>query len=242
MRGAIAPLADALLRIRERLRGVKPLFFNSHFQTRSTSYNNEKTHLRGGRQGGESRLSTISKRNLELTGFTRVWYAGSMKKGQKLIREITDLPLESSVDIIRRAFGTVAEEMGITEENAPRYTAFINKDKLEQTRQKGAKFWGLFIDGKQTGFVAVEKEDDGRYWMKRLAVLPEFRHGGNGKALVDTAIAYTRSKGEKKIYIGIVNEEKVLKDWYKAMGFKETSVQKFEYLPFSVCFMELDII
>jgi diamine N-acetyltransferase len=164
-----------------------------------------------------------------------------MKKNQKQIRDITGMPLENSVAIIRRAFGEVAEAMGITEQNAPRYTAFITKEKLEETRQTGAVFWGLFIDGKQAGFVAVVKEDDGTYWMKRLAVLPEFQHGGNGKALVDTAIAYAKTKGEKKLYIGMVNEQKGLKEWYLAMGFKETSVQKFERLPFSVCFMELDI-
>lgn len=157
------------------------------------------------------------------------------------IREITGEKLDTSVEIVRRAFGTVAEEMGITEENAPRYTAFITKEKLQELRERGTVFWGLFVDGKQAGFVAVEKENDGKYWMKRLAVLPEYRHGGKGKALVDTAIAYTRSKGEKKLYIGIVNEEKVLKNWYLAMGFQETSVEKFEHLPFSVCFMEMDI-
>jgi len=164
-----------------------------------------------------------------------------MQKHQKIIRVITDKPLEPSLAIIRRAFGTVAEEMGLTERNAPRYTAFITKERLEETRQNGAVFWGLFIDRRQVGFVAVEKEPDGHYWMKRLAVLPEFRHGGSGKLLVDTATAYARSKGEKKLYIAMVNEEKVLKDWYLNMGFKETSVQTFERLPFSVAFMELEI-
>ena len=164
-----------------------------------------------------------------------------MENSNRAIRVITRNPLQPSVILIRRAFGTVAEEMGITEQNAPLYTAFITKERLEDTRRKGAVFWGLFVDGKQVGFVAVEKEKDGHYWMKRLAVLPEFRHGGSGKALVDTVIAYARSQGEKKLYIAMVNDEKVLKNWYLAMGFKETSVQKFDRLPFSVSFMELDI-
>ncbi len=162
-------------------------------------------------------------------------------KQNRSIRIITGEPLEPSVAVIRRAFGTVAEEMGITEQNAPRFTAFIKPEHLEETRRKGGVFWGLFIDGKQAGFVALLKEEDGKYWMKRLAVLPEYRHGGRGKALVDTVIDYVRSKGEKKLYIALVNEEKVLKDWYKAMGFKETSVERYPYLPFTVAFMELDL-
>jgi diamine N-acetyltransferase len=164
-----------------------------------------------------------------------------MENASGEIRIITGEPLEPSVAIIRRAFGTVAEEMGFTEQNAPRYTAFTTVPKLGETRRRGGIFWGLFIGGKQAGFVAVEMEQDGKYWMKRLAVLPEFRHGGSGKALVDTVIKYVRSKGEQKLYIGMVNEEKVLKDWYLAMGFKVTAVEKFPELPFTVAFMELDI-
>ncbi len=162
-------------------------------------------------------------------------------ESRKTIRIITNEPLEPSVAIIRRAFGTVAAEMGFTEQNAPRYTAFITLEKLEELRQRDAVFWGLFEGEKQVGFVAVEKEKDGQYWMKRLAVLPEYRHGGSGKALVDTVIDYVRSLGEKKLYIGMVNEETVLKNWYLNMGFKESSVIKPPELPFSVAFMELDL-
>ena len=145
------------------------------------------------------------------------------------------------MEIIRRAFRTVAEAQGITEQNAPRFTAFITPERLEETRRNNGVFWGLFVDRKQVGFVAVEKEPDGKYWMKRLAVLPEYRHGGSGKTMVDTAIAYTRSKGEKKLYIAVAGDRGVLNDWYTAMGFKQTSAQKFPNLPFSVVFMELKI-
>ena len=160
---------------------------------------------------------------------------------QKDIRIITNEPLETSLAVVRRAFGTVAVEMGFTEQNAPRYTAFITKERLEEPLQHNGVFWGLFEGGKQIGFVALEIEDGGRYWMKRLAVLPEYRHGGNGKALVDTVIEYARAKGQHKLYIGMVDDETVLKNWYLNMGFKVTSVQAFPNLPFKVAFMELDI-
>jgi len=45
------------------------------------------------------------------------------------------------------------------------------------------------------------------------------------------------AEGEK-LSIGIINEHAVLKKWYETKGFKETSVMKFEQLPFTVCFME----
>ena len=160
---------------------------------------------------------------------------------EKKIKEITGDKLDKSVEIIRRAFGTVAQEMGITEKATPFFPAFITIERLEELRKRGAVFFGLFIDGKQAGFVAVEKENDGKFYMKRLAVLPEFRHGGYGRDLVDTVIGYVKSKGSQKLHIAIVNEQTVLKEWYQGMGFKEVSIQKFEHLPFKVCFMELSI-
>lgn len=41
--------------------------------------------------------------------------------------------------------------------------------------------------------------------------------------------------------IGIINENKVLKQWYSSFGFNETGFKKFPHLPFTVCFMEKKI-
>jgi diamine N-acetyltransferase len=157
------------------------------------------------------------------------------------IRIITNDALDTSLHIIRTAFGTVAKELGITEQNAPRYTAFLTLDKLKELRDRETVFWGLFEVEKQIGFVAVEKENDGKYWMKRLAVLPEYRHGGSGRALVNTVIDHTRKLGETRLYIGTVYEETVLINWYRSQGFKLTQTFKVPDLVFTVAFMELDL-
>jgi diamine N-acetyltransferase len=157
------------------------------------------------------------------------------------IRIITNEPLETSLHIIRTAFGTVAQEFGFTEQNAPRYTAFTTLDKLKELRDRQTVFWGLFEGAKQIGFVAVEKENDGKYWMKRLAVLPEHRHGGSGRTLVNTAADYVRRLGEKKIHIGTVYDETLLINWYLSQGFKLTQTFKVPDLVFTVAFMELEL-
>jgi N-acetylglutamate synthase-like GNAT family acetyltransferase len=87
----------------------------------------------------------------------------------------------------------------------------------------------------------VEQESDGAYYMKRLAVLPECRHGGYGRELINYVIDHVRKKGIQKLSIAIVNEQAVLKNWYQEMGFKEVSIKEFEHLPFRVCFMEMDL-
>ncbi len=41
-----------------------------------------------------------------------------------MIRKIEERDIEECVKVIRESFGTVAEEFGFTQENAPRFTAF----------------------------------------------------------------------------------------------------------------------
>jgi ribosomal protein S18 acetylase RimI-like enzyme len=99
----------------------------------------------------------------------------------------------------------------------------------------------LFSGDRQVGFVAIEKADNNLYYMEKLAVLPEYRHKGYGTRLVRFVLDYIKNKGGKKLSTGIIDEHTILKNWYKGMGFKEISTQKFPHLPFTVCFMEKEL-
>lgn len=156
-------------------------------------------------------------------------------------KDITGDSLEKSVEIIQRSFQTVADEMGLTRENCPTHPSFITLEQLIQLKKRGFIFFGLFVEKEQVGFIAVEKADDALYYIEKLAVLPEYRHKGYGKILVETALAYIRENGGDKVSIGIIDEQSVLKDWYKEMGFGVISIKEFEHLPFTVCFMEMEI-
>jgi hypothetical protein len=79
---------------------------------------------------------------------------------RKTIREVTAESLEKNAGIIRKAFGTVAAELGLTVENCPAYPAFTTAERLGELRLRGAVFFGLFLDEVQAGFVAVEKENE----------------------------------------------------------------------------------
>jgi hypothetical protein len=56
--------------------------------------------------------------------------------------------------------------------------------------------------------------------------------------LIGFVTDYVGNNGGKKVSIGIINENRRLKDWYISCGFAETGTRKFEHLPFEVCFME----
>jgi GNAT superfamily N-acetyltransferase len=157
------------------------------------------------------------------------------------IREISGASLETSVAIIREAFVAVTGELGITEENCPRFPAYTTVVDLNEKRDRGAKFFGAFAGGRQVGIILVEREEDGRYFAKRLAVLPEYWHRGLGERLMVRAIECVRDYGVAKINIAIVNEQTILKDWYLGMGFREVAVEVIDFLPFNVGFLEKDI-
>jgi len=59
--------------------------------------------------------------------------------------------------------------------------------------------------------------------------------------LIELVLDYVRHNQGRTITIGLIDEHEILKNWYKAMGFKETGAQKFVHLPFTVCFMEKDV-
>jgi len=156
-----------------------------------------------------------------------------------MITEITDNSnLEESVRVLRASFLTVADDFNLTTENCPTNPAFVTLERLAKLKEKGVRFFGLFDDNRQIGFVAVEKANDSVYYMERLAILPEFRHRGYGKRLLDFVDDYVKKQNGAKISIGIIDANTVLKDWYRSHGYVETGVRHFEHLPFDVCFME----
>jgi len=156
-----------------------------------------------------------------------------------MIREIVDeKELENSVSVIADSFRTVAVEFNLTKDNCPTHSSLVTLKQLNEMKRKGLKLFGLFEGDAQVGFVAVEKKKHKVFNLEKLAVLPEHRHKGYGGKLVEFSEEYVKNTDGEKLSIGIINEHAVLKKWYEGKGFKETSVVKFEHLPFTVCFME----
>ena len=156
-----------------------------------------------------------------------------------MIREIAnEKELENSARVIADSFRTVAVEFNLTKDNCPTHPSLITPEQLTEMKRKGLKLFGLFEGDAQVGFAALEKKKYKVYNLEKLAVLPEHRHKGYGGKLIEFAEAYGKNAEGEKLSIGIINEHRVLKKWYEAKGFKETSAVKFEHLPFTVCFME----
>jgi diamine N-acetyltransferase len=156
-----------------------------------------------------------------------------------MIREIeNEKEMENSASVVADSFRTVAVEFNLNKDNCPTHPSMVTVKQLHEMKRKGLKLFGLFEADVQVGFAALEKKKHKVFNLEKLAVLPECRNKGYGGKLVEFAEEYVKNAEGEKLSIGIINEHAVLKKWYEAKGFKETSVMKFEHLPFTVCFME----
>jgi GNAT superfamily N-acetyltransferase len=152
-----------------------------------------------------------------------------------------DDALEEAARVISASFATVAREQGLTRDNCPTHPSFTTSDELKKMRGRGIELYGLHLDGGLAGFVALEPADEASCYLEKLAVLPEHRHRGYGRQLVDFACSRASDLGAKSISAGIIDRQEVLKNWYLSLGFSITEVRSYPHLPFKVCFMEKEL-
>lgn len=157
------------------------------------------------------------------------------------IREIRDSDIDECLDVIRTSFLTVAEDLGITELNCPTNAAFMKRERLVHEKDNDTLMYVACLLGKIVGFIGIKGKNDNEFEIKRLVILPRYRHYGYGKLLLDFANDKAISLGGEKITIGIIEDNIRLKKWYLDYGFKSTGTKVFPHLPFTVGFMEIDI-
>ena len=157
-----------------------------------------------------------------------------------MIRKITRDDLPACAALIRESFMTVANEFGITPENAPRFTAFaVDEARLRHHMDVERRpMYGWFEGDRPVGYYSLLVKADGACELNNLCVLPECRHGQIGRALLRHAFERARALGCARIDIGIVEENRRLRRWYEAAGFVHTGTRKFDFFPFTCGYME----
>jgi ribosomal protein S18 acetylase RimI-like enzyme len=153
------------------------------------------------------------------------------------IRPCTQEDTAVLAETIRGAFRDVAERFDLTEENCPRHPSNCRADWVEKDMDRGIAYYALEIDGCVAGSVALEVVRPGLCNLERLAVLPDYRNRGFGRALVGHVLAQARKLGCATVRIGVIADQTALKDWYRGFGFVETETRDFAHLPFRVSFM-----
>ena len=160
-----------------------------------------------------------------------------------MIREVQKNDIPECVDIIRKSFQTVADELGFTVDNAPRFTAFATTEErlCWQLENEPRKMFVYEQDGVMCGYYSLLMQDNNECELNNLAVLPEYRHRGIGKRLLEHASESAKDQGCKLINIGIVEENQILRKWYEQNGFVHTGTKKFDFFPFTCGYMVKEI-
>lgn len=160
-----------------------------------------------------------------------------------MIEPLEPQSFRPATEVIRESFATVAADLGLTEQNCPRYVGFVTTpERLETQLGWGWELYGLYENGRLVGYVSISLEEGGAYEIHNLAVLPDCRHKGYGGKLLDFCVKRVGELGGDKINISIVEENTTLKNWYLAYGFLHTGTKKYEHLPFTSGYMEIALV
>ncbi len=152
-----------------------------------------------------------------------------------MIRAITQDDISECVSVIRTSFGTVAQEFGFTEQNAPKFTAFATDERRIKWHLNGEHrpMYGFFEDETLVGYYSLFLQDNQECELNNLCVLPDYRHKKIGYLLLEDAFNKARNLNCTKMNIGIVEENQVLRRWYENYGFIHTRIEKYDFFPFT---------
>ena len=161
-----------------------------------------------------------------------------------MIKEIQDTDIPACVEVIRKAFTTVAYQFGITRDNFPHDDGmFMTSEALANEKQQpGKSMYALHFKDQIIGFITITDKGNKIYGIGHLSVLPEYRNLRYGKALLDFAKYQIIKAGGAKIEIGLIEENTALIAWYERYDFKSTGADVFPGLPFTVGYMELNLV
>ena len=158
-----------------------------------------------------------------------------------MVKQLDPSDYSRAAEVICASFATVANDLGFTEQTFPTFTGFVTTaERLQNHANWGWWMYGLFENEQLVGYASISKvkDADNVFELHNLAMLPDYRHKGYGKQLLDFCKAKVKKLGGFKISIGITEENTVLKNWYAANGFMHTGTKKFDHMPITVGFME----
>lgn len=159
------------------------------------------------------------------------------------IRLVKREELPACAALIRESFQTVADQLGFTPENAPRFTAFATTlERLAaQYGDPRREMYAYEEGGGVAGYFSLLLLDGGACELNNLCVRPSRRHSGIGRALASFALGRAKELQCGQMRLGIVEENKVLRAWYESLGFTHVGTKKFDFFPFTCGYMEQNL-
>lgn len=139
--------------------------------------------------------------------------------------------------IIKNANREISIKLQLSSESAPGHPSNCKKEWIEENMSRSEIYFISYQNEKPVGTIAY-KIKSGCLTIKHLAVLPEQQYKGIGKLLIEHAIIYGRDRGLTAINLGMVADNKPLKEWYGRLGFVIKKTKTFKNLPIKIAFMK----
>ncbi len=156
------------------------------------------------------------------------------------IRSVERNDIPACVNVIRQSFQTVADQFGFTPENAPGFTSYsMSEQRLNQQFDEHRPMFVYCADGVICGFCSLCMQDGGECELNNLAVLPQYRHNGIGRKLLEHCRSEAKKLGCRSINLSIVEENTVLRQWYEQNGAQHLGTKKFDFFPFTCGYMRI---
>ncbi len=158
-----------------------------------------------------------------------------------MIRKVFREDIPACVGVIRASHRTVADDLGLTEENAPRHVAFATtQERLIWHMDSEHRPMYLYEEeGVIAGYYSLLIKQDGECELGNLSVLPAYRHRGIGAALLKHAKETAKALHCTVMRFGIIEENTVLRRWYEKNGAEHTGTKKFDFFPFTCGYMSI---
>ena len=133
-----------------------------------------------------------------------------------MIKKISGDEIAICAQVIKKSFSTVADEFGLTVDNAPRFTAFATtEERLNwHLNVEHRPMYAFYNNGEIVGYYSLLLQENGVCELNNLCVLPACRHKGIGEALLKHSFNVALTMGCSKMNIGIVEENNILRKWY----------------------------
>lgn len=153
-----------------------------------------------------------------------------------MIVALSPVDYAECLSVLRGGFVTVADEFGITAQNAPTNPAFWADGAVAVVVARGFEPFGDRDGAALRGCAFVGPSADARSWsLRHLAVLPAARHQGIGARLVAEATRRAGVGGARTLTVGIVSDNLRLAAWYRQLGFVTVEAgRRYPHLPFRV--------
>ncbi len=161
-----------------------------------------------------------------------------------MIKAIEQNNITECVSVIRESFATVAREFGITEQNAPRFTAYATDARRIEwhLNREHRPMYGFWDEGKLVGYYSLLIQENQECELNNLCVLPVYRHKKIGHQLLEHAFQIAQNLNCRKMNIGIVEENQVLRKWYEGYGFVHVKTEKYDFFPFTCGYLAKELI